>query len=118
MKRAKPIRSIISITVVIFLLTSIVCSSMNSSGVHNDSRASIVLKNPRTPAKSDTQLAEKLESEDDNEPHPNFFGLLQVDFSLQLEKTETPDTRFHNDYRFRGVASGTPLYITIRTIIV
>ncbi|MDH4092229.1 MAG: hypothetical protein OEV74_20865 [Cyclobacteriaceae bacterium] len=118
MKTIKFIRLFAGIMVVIFLLLSIDCSSLNLSGTNKNTHSTIVLKKPGTPVKSDAQLPEKLESEDDYEPQHTFFFIQHVGQSIQLGKVESQRTFFDSVYRFRGILTGIPLYIVIRSMLI
>ena len=118
MKRINPIRSFTSILVIFFLLAPIVCSAINSFSPNRRTQEFVVTKKANTPSKSDTQLPEKVESENDHKPHNNFFFIHRVGEFLRFNITKSQNTFFYNAFRFRGNTTGIPLYLIKRSIVV
>lgn len=111
-------RSFISTLVVFCLLLSIVCSSVTTGYTTARSHAATILKKPGNTAKSDTQLPEKIESENDYKPHINFVfihavgAIVHFDFVKSLQRYTITDTRF------RAITTGLPLYLVMRVIMI
>lgn len=118
MKRISSIRSLTSILVIFFLLAPIVCSTINSFNPSRKTQEFVVGKKTNTPSKSDTQLPEKVESENDCKPHNNFFLIHQVGEFLRFNITKSQHTFFYNAFRFRGISTGIPLYLIKRSIVI
>jgi hypothetical protein len=117
MKRVVYIRSFASILMIFFLLASIVCSSITSVGTFTCSQDHLTLSTPNTHSRTDSQLPEKVESENDFKHESNFFFIHQVgDFLPCGGKLKF--VFFSKALRFRGNITGIPLYLIQRTIVV
>ncbi len=118
MRRRNHIGSIMRMLVVFFLLSSIVCSTINSMDSGIRSHVTILVKKPVSSSKSGIQLPEKIESENDHKPHINFFFIHPVCEFLRIDIGNYLATTFYNSFRFRGNIAGTPLYIVKRSIMI
>jgi len=118
MKRINPIRSFTGIVVIFFLLAPIVCSTINSFSPYRKTQGFVVTKKANTPSRSDTQLPEKVESENDRKPHNNFFFIHPVGEFTRFNITKSQRTFSYNAFRFWGIRTDIPLYLSKRSIVI
>lgn len=104
---------------IFFFLASIVCTSVNivsllTANVHEV----IAIKNSSTPSKSDSQLPEKVEVENDLKSNVHFFLIEEISEFIQSDITKSQCAFIYNAVRFRGNTTGAPLYLIKRSILI
>lgn len=118
MKRLNSIRSIISILMIFIFLASIVCTSNIVSLLTANVHEVIAIKKPGTPSKSDSQLPEKVEVENDLKSNVHFFLIEEISEFIQSDITKSQCAFIYNAVRFRGNTTGAPLYLIKRSILI
>jgi hypothetical protein len=118
MTRQKSISTFTSILMIFIFLASIVCNSVNlANWSSTNTQEEIGVKKESTPTKSEKQLPEKVEVENDVKAN-HFFFIQELGEFIQLNITKSQSAFIHNAFRFRGNTSGTPLFLVKRSILI
>lgn len=118
MIRARYISSTTSMMVILLLLLSIVCSTINAAGSSHHVQVTATFKKPGTSSASDTQLPDKVESENDHKLLVTFFFIHPVSEILCFDVARSLYTCFFKATRLRGSPSRVPRYLATRSIII
>jgi hypothetical protein len=119
MIRVNPIRSFTGHLMIFIFLASIVCSSASLVGwLPSNIQEVIAVKKSTTPSKSDSQLPEKVEVENDLKSNNHFFFIQEICEFIQSDITKSQSAFIYNAFRFRGNTAGTPLYLVKRSILI
>ena len=111
-------RSSFNLMIVIVLICSIVCSSVNSNRVQGPLQKDVCLKNPNSHNVPATPLPAKVESEKDFKNENNFFFIQQVSSFIPLNSPELKGYSHFDPFRCRGNITGVPIYVSKRSFLI
>jgi hypothetical protein len=121
MKKANHIRSFASILVVFLLFFSFISSSFSSLTVYREVRKTVITKKADASSKSDVQLPyteREKEEETGTEDKSNLFFIYLVSDSVLFTIAESHHYCFYNTPPCCGNATGLPLYLINRTLVI
>ncbi len=119
MTRPTSIRSFSGILIISILLVAIVCSAVNVLGyLPANSREVISVSKSGTPSKSDSQLPEKIEVENDQKSNDHFFFIQEVSEFFEVDTKISQSAFLYNVFRFRVNTTRTPQYLVQRSILI
>jgi hypothetical protein len=122
MKKENHIRSFLSTAVVILLLASIVCTSVNCFAAPSKTAELVLTRKAKAHSKTDTQLPyEEKETEEEkgfDRSHSHFFFICLIDALTLASGTESQDHSTHHPSHACEHAASIPLYLTKRSLII
>lgn len=119
MTRPTSIRSFSGIMIILILLVAIVCSAVNVIGyLPVNSREVISVSKSGTPSKSDSQLPEKIEVENDLKSNDHFFFIQEVSEFFEVDTKISQSAFLYNVFRFCVNTTRTPQYLVQRSILI
>lgn len=104
--------------IILLLICSIVCNSLDSTRYRIARRQAICFNNPNAQGHPATQLPEKVESESDYKHANPFFFISQLTTFIPLNSPAIQRYFHFEAFRLPGIISGIPLYMSKRSLLI
>jgi hypothetical protein len=118
MKRVEYIKSSAGMMIILLLICSIVCNSLDSTRYKIGRLHAVCFNNTNAQGHPATQLPEKVESENDYKHQNPFFVITQLITFIPLNSAALRHYFHFEAFRFPGNISGIPLYMSKRSLLI